>query len=126
MRRIYGWYVQDKLGDTEIAANLNMQKVRAEWGRPWTAPMVKSILTNEKYIGRVVFNRGSAKMSTPRISNPEQAWVCTESAFPAIVAPALFKSAIAERQRRNRPKTRDELIACCARSTRSMAKSLAR
>ena len=110
VRRIYGWYVQGKLGDTEIAAKLNAQKVRTEWGRPWTAPMVKSILTNEKYIGRVVFNRGSAKMNMPRISNPERAWVCMEAAFPAIVAPALFKEAIAERQRRNRPKTRAELV----------------
>ena len=110
VRTIYGWYVQDKLGDTEIAAKLNKQKVSAEWGRPWTAPMVKSILTNEKYIGRVVFNRGSAKMNTPRISNPEHTWVCIEAAFPAIVAPAVFRDAIAERQRRNAPKTRVELI----------------
>lgn len=110
VRHVYGWYVQDKLGDTEIAAKLNTQKIRAEWGRPWTAPMVKSILTNEKYIGRVVFNRGSAKMSTPRISNPERAWVRVEAAFPAIVAPAVFKDAIEERQRRSMPKTRDDLI----------------
>lgn len=109
VQQIYRWYVQDKLGDTGIAAMLNTQKVSAECGRSWTAPMVKSILTNEKYIGRLVFNRGSAKMSTPRVPNPVHSWVCIEAAFPAIVAPASFKQAIAERQRRSRPKTRDEL-----------------
>lgn len=110
VREIYRWYVEDRLGDTEIAEKLNAQNVIAEWGRSWTAPMVKSILTNEKYIGRLVFNRGSAKMNMPRVPNPVPSWVCIEAAFPAIVAPASFKQAIAERQRRNRPKTRAELV----------------
>lgn len=110
IKQIYGWFVHDKLGDAEIAAKLNAQKVPTEWRRPWTPWMVKSILTNEKYVGRIMFNRGSAKMKSPRAPNPQEEWICIDGAFPAIVAPQLFKKAAEERRRRNRSKTPDELL----------------
>lgn len=110
VQAIYRWFVHDKLGDTEIARLLNAQNVAAEWARPWTAPMVKSILTNEKYIGRIMFNRGSAKMSSARVLNPLEDWVCIDDAFPAIVTPQLFKNAAEVRRQRNRPRTADELL----------------
>jgi DNA invertase Pin-like site-specific DNA recombinase len=110
VQQIYRWFVHAKLGDMEIATKLNVQKVATEWRRPWTAWMVKSILTNEKYTGRIIFNRGSAKMSSPRVPNPQEEWICMNDAFPAIVTPQLFKQAAEERKRRNQPKTSDELL----------------
>lgn len=110
VQQIYRWFVDDKLGDTEIAAKLNALKVPTEWRRPWTPFLVKSILTNEKYIGRIMFNRGSSKMSTPRALNPPDDWICIDDAFPPIVTPQLFEKAADERLRRNRPKTSDELL----------------
>jgi DNA invertase Pin-like site-specific DNA recombinase len=110
VRQIYQWFVHDKLSDVKIAARLNEQKVITECRRPWTPAMVKSILTNEKYVGRVLYNRGSAKMSGLRTSNPQEEWITVDDAFPAIVAPRLFKKAVAERRWRSREKTRDELV----------------
>ncbi|WP_373991909.1 recombinase family protein [Duganella sp. BuS-21] len=111
IRQIYAWYVEDKLGDTAIAAKLNALKVKSEWRRPWTPAQVKTILTNEKYVGRIMFNRGSAKMSTARHANPANDWICIDDDLPAIVAPQLFKKAVEERLRRNRDKTDNELLA---------------
>lgn len=110
VRKIYEWFVHGKLGDTKIAAMLNETPVATECGRPWTAAMVKSILINEKYLGRVMYNRGSAKMSSLRVLNAKEDWICIDDAFPAMVSSQLFKSAAEERQRRNRQKDRDELI----------------
>lgn len=110
VQTIYQWFVRDKFGDTEIAGKLNARKVPTEWKRPWTPAMIKSILTNEKYIGRILFNRGSAKMSSPRKSNPQEDWICIDGTFPAMVAPKLFRKAAEERLRRNRSKTPDELV----------------
>nr|WP_315256591.1 recombinase family protein [uncultured Duganella sp.] len=110
VQRIYKWFVHDKLGDTKVAAMLNEQQVATECGRPWTAAMVKSILINEKYLGRVMYNRGSAKMSGLRIPNPREDWICVDDAFPAMVSAQLFKQAADERKQRNREKDRDELI----------------
>jgi DNA invertase Pin-like site-specific DNA recombinase len=111
VRQIYHWFVHDKLSDIKIAARLNEQKVVTECSRPWTAAMVKSILTNEKYIGRVLYNRGSAKMSGLRVQNPQDEWICVDDAFPPIVTPLLFKKASDERRWRNREKTPAELLA---------------
>lgn len=110
VQQIYHWFVHEKMGDTEIAARLNELKIPTEWRRPWTPFLVKSILTNEKYIGRIMFNRGSAKMSTPRTLNPPEDWICIDEAFPPIVTPQLFEKAADERLQRNRPKTSGELL----------------
>ncbi len=111
VRQIYRWFVDDKLGDTEIAAKLNAKKVDTGRRRPWTPALVKGILTNEKYTGRVMFNRGSAKMSSPRTDNPVENWICIDDAFQAIVTPRLFKKAVDERLRRGARWTNDELLA---------------
>lgn len=111
VRQIYAWYLHDKLGDRAIAALLNAKKVKSQWTRPWTAAQVKTILTNEKYVGRIMFNRGSAKMSSARRPNPRDDWICIDDSLPPIVSPKLFEEAAEERQRRNRDKTDAELLA---------------
>lgn len=111
VREIYVWYVHEKLSDSAIAARLNAQNVKSQWPRPWTPAQVKTILTNEKYAGRVMFNRASAKMSTPRQPNPPDEWICIDDSLPAIVPTKLFEQAIDERRRRNRDKTDSELLA---------------
>lgn len=110
VRSIYHWYVHEKLGDAAIAARLNAMRVPSESRRPWTAWLVKGILTNEKYIGRLVFNRGSAKMSQPRTLNAADDWICIDQALPPIVSVELFEAATTERQRRLQGKTNDQLL----------------
>lgn len=102
IRQIYQWYVSDKLGDTEIAAKLNELNVPTAWRGPWSAWLVKNILTNAKYAGRMIFNRGSSKMGSSRKINQPEDWISIDDALPAIVTAELYDAAMEERQRRMR------------------------
>src|SRR5262249_32111398 len=67
-----------------LAAELNRRGVPTERGRPWTRQGVLGIVTNEKYIGNLIFNRTSAKLRGPRVRNPKEQWLRTDGAFRAI------------------------------------------
>jgi DNA invertase Pin-like site-specific DNA recombinase len=109
VRQIYAWYLQDNFNDTKIAALLNERKVKSTTGRAWTPALVKTILTNPKYAGRAVFNRGSSKLSAPRELNAPAEWINAEVVAP-MVTPETFEQALAERERRTMDKDRETLI----------------
>ncbi|TFW17549.1 recombinase family protein [Duganella callida] len=111
VRQIYSWFVDNHFTDTGIVTLLNQRKVESGTGRPWTPWLVKSILTNEKYAGRVVFNRGSAKLTGLRRLNPVDEWVCKVDLLPPIVSPALFDMAQEERKKRFAPMDRERVLA---------------
>jgi len=110
VRQIYAWYLDDYYGDTLIARILNEKKVPAERGGLWKPWHVKAVLTNEKYMGKVVFNRGTAKLSSKRQANPREDWITVDGMFPPIVHPDVFQRAADERTRRMQPKDQAALI----------------
>lgn len=110
VRQIYDWYVSGEKGDTAIAAELNGRGVISESGRTWTPPVVVSILTNEKYIGTVVYNRKSYKLQGVVCDNPRPAWIRKPKAFPALIDPAIFHRAQEIRRERAERYTRQELL----------------
>lgn len=110
VRRIYYLYLVEKLGDTRISELLNAEKIPGEAGRKWTPFKVKSILTNEKYMGSIVFNRRSAKLKSAQIMNPREAWVCIDDGLPAMISAEVFQQAIQERSYRLQPWGREELL----------------
>ena len=110
VRRIYSLYLDEKLSEAAIARKLNAEGVRSEMGRPWTQAMVNSLLTNVKYIGSLVFNRRSCKLSTRREHNARDEWIVNEGAIESLLTPELFERAEAERIRRNRRYSASELI----------------
>ncbi len=110
VRQIYDWYVSREKGDTAIAAELNARGIASESGRPWTAPVVVSILTNEKYIGTVVYNRKSYKLQGDACDNPRAAWIKKPRAFDALIDPAIFGRAQDLRRQRAERYTRQELL----------------
>lgn len=110
VRRMYSWYVDDLLSDTGIAKLLNQKKVRTECGRLWNPWLVKGILTNEKYMGKVIFNRGSSKLKGARVPNSRQDWICVDDALAPIISPTLFQRAKEERLRRVSPIDREALL----------------
>lgn len=110
VRRIYQWYVTDGLGDTEIAARLNELAVPSETTRPWTAWLIRGILTNEKYVGNLVFNRRSFKLSRDVVHNPADEWIRRNEQFPALIQRSQFDRAAEVRRRRQRGPTDDELL----------------
>jgi hypothetical protein len=110
VRQIYAWYLDDHYGDTEIANMLNEKKVPAERTGPWKPWHVKAVLTNEKYMGKVVFNRGTAKLSSPRRLNAREDWICVDNILPPIIEPAVFQRTLDERARRMQPKSQEALL----------------
>ena len=110
VRRIYKWYVTDGIGDTEIAARLNESSIPSESTRPWTAWLVRGILTNEKYLGNLVFNRRSFKLSRDVVYNPADEWIRRNDQFPALIPRALFDQAAEVRRRRQQGPTDEELL----------------
>ncbi|KQQ40449.1 hypothetical protein ASF61_06760 [Duganella sp. Leaf126] len=112
---IFKWYAADQIGDRRIAAVLNEQNVASESGRPWTGALIRGMLRNEKYIGNLVFNKGSYKLKKTAVRNPPHLWVRCDGAFPPIVPLELFHAARAERCDRNYRYTTEELMATLQR-----------
>lgn len=111
VRKIYEWYLNDKLSDTAIANRLNVLKVSTATGGKWVAADVLNILTNEKYIGNLTYNRCSSKLRTSTLPNPPELWKRKVGAFPGIVSPEVFHEVILQRKHRHKRWTVDDLIA---------------
>ena len=110
IHRVYAMYLDEKLSDTGIADRLNNDQVPSELGRRWSAWNVKSLLTNEKYIGSIVFNRSTQRLRSARRPNDADKWIRVHDAFEGIVDKELFQQAQVERARRNRQWTDGEML----------------
>ena len=108
--RIYRWFVDDNLTESEIAERLNTQGIRTDLGRDWTRATVREVLSNEKYIGNNVYNRRSFKLKKHRVVNGPDMWIKKEGAFEGIVPPELFYTAQGILRARAHRYTDDELI----------------
>lgn len=128
VRRMYELYLA-KMSEPAIARMLNEESILSEFNRPWTAHMVKTVLTNAKYMGTLAYNRRSCKLSKPRRPNPPRDWVVNEDAIEPLLPRSLFEQAQRERARRIRRYQPDELIgllqACWQRNGKISAKLIA-
>jgi DNA invertase Pin-like site-specific DNA recombinase len=103
VKRIFNGLIAQNKTIVGITADLNCEQIPNANGNPWTTQNVLDILTNERYLGNVVFNRTSYKLQQQRVVNPPEMWIRCEGAFPSIIAPATFAAAqeiIAERRQR--------------------------
>jgi len=74
-------------GYRDIAKWLNEKGVPTRKGAPWDAGTVRQILTNELYVGRLVWNRRFYdKDGKTRWRDPSE-WVVHDNAHPAILTP---------------------------------------
>ena len=110
IHRIYDMYLTESMSDTSIARRLNLEGVHNEFGRTWSPYHVKQVLTNDKYTGTLVFNRSTQRLKSSRRANAQAAWVRVEDAFDAIVPRELLEDARAERNRRRRQWSDDEML----------------
>ena len=53
--------------ESEIAAILNAQGMKTDFGREWNRATVHQVLTNEKYIGNNVYHRTSCKLKKKHV-----------------------------------------------------------
>ena len=90
---MYQWFIEEGLTPSDIAGRLNGMEIRTDVGRRWSSESVRSVLTNEKYIGNNVYNRQSFKLKKLQVDNPPEMWIRKDGAFEAVVAPDVFYTA---------------------------------
>lgn len=108
--RIYDWFINDGLVESEIAKRLNDLGVTTDLERAWTRSTVHQVLTNEKYIGNNVYNRTSFKLKKHKVVNEPQLWIRKESAFEGIVPTEAFYTVQGMIRARFKRFTNEELI----------------
>jgi len=110
VNRIYHWFVDDNLLESEIAERLNDEHILTDLGRAWTRATVREVLSNEKYIGNNVYNRRSFKLKKMRVVNSPEMWIKKEGAFEGIVPAHLFYTAQGILRERAHRFSNEELI----------------
>jgi len=110
VNQMFGWFINEGLAESQIAAKLNQQGVLTDLRREWTRATVHQVLTNEKYVGANIFNRVSFKLKKLRVVNPPEMWIRRDDAFEAVVAPDIFYTAQGIIRARARRFTDQELL----------------
>ena len=90
VRWMYQAFVTEGKSETEIAASLNAQGIKTDFGREWTRATVHEVLTNEKYIGNNVYHRTSFKLKCKHVTNPPEKWIRKEGAYQGIIEREIF------------------------------------
>ncbi|SFN37761.1 Site-specific DNA recombinase [Bradyrhizobium sp. Rc3b] len=101
IRCIFDQFVNARQSYSEIRRALNDANIANHNGRPWTDGMIPTILGNENYIGKTVYNRTSRRLGERLVKNPAHAWVHGAAAIEPIVDPDIFARAqklLAERR----------------------------
>ena len=90
VRRMYQAFATEGKLETEIAASLNAQGIKTDFGREWNRGTVHEVLINEKYIGNNVYHRTSCKLKKKHVNNPPDKWIRKEGAYQGIVEREIF------------------------------------
>lgn len=108
---IFKRYAIDRKVPDQIAAELNKRSVsRAPFG-PWNNMNVREILTNEKYMGNLVFNRQNLRLKSHWLRTRPDEWIRAEGVLPPIISKKLFNAAQHRLRQAHRPDyTTDDLL----------------
>jgi DNA invertase Pin-like site-specific DNA recombinase len=90
VRSIFRQFVLEK-SETKIAHRLNSAGIACPTGHPWTDWIIHNMLSNENYIGNIVYDRHSYRLREHRRWNPPDRWARKVGAFEPVVAPELFE-----------------------------------
>ncbi|TIT11042.1 MAG: hypothetical protein E5W74_14415 [Mesorhizobium sp.] len=115
VRWIFDQFVNEGKTKREIANALNARGMVTDHGRPWSIRSVKTVLTHEKYIGNVIWNRSSSRLTSQRTRNPASVWIRVENASAPIVSPELFDRAQVEAKARLFRMTDNQMLAPLAK-----------
>lgn len=97
VRRIYSMFVSERMPIKAIARQLNAEGLRNPIGRPWGYMPLRRILSDEMYIGTLVFGQTSARAGQPPRRQPSSTWLRVRNAIPAIVDEEIFRRAAQRR-----------------------------
>jgi DNA invertase Pin-like site-specific DNA recombinase len=109
VRSIFESFVAGGNSTRAIAEALNEQGIANVTGRRWTVLCVHRVLSNENYIGTLVWNRESLKLKAKRRRNPADEWVRVEGVEPTLVSRCVFGAAQAKLRDRPQPTQQSRL-----------------
>ncbi|NYG44866.1 hypothetical protein GGD67_002314 [Bradyrhizobium sp. IAR9] len=101
IRCIFDQFVNGRKSYSEIRRQLNEASIANHNDPLWTDGMIPTILANENYIGKTIYNRTSRRLGQKLVKNPDHAWVRGAAAVEPIVDPGIFARAqklLAERR----------------------------
>jgi len=90
VRRIFRSFVEERKSESAIAREINADNLPTSNGKRWKPESVTRLLTNEKYLGHIVFNRTSFKLGQKRVANPSEMWVRGDNALIPMIDQGLF------------------------------------
>lgn len=97
VRKCFELYNSGSEGTKSIAGYLNSNKVKTRRGKEWRADGVKRLITNEKYIGRVIIGKLKNAEVTSETKTKQKAeeaeWRVIENGIPAIINEETFNKA---------------------------------
>ena len=117
VRLIFDMYVNDKIGATRIADKLNAMGLKTRNGGNFTRSSVGFILSNEVYIGKIIYNkRRKIKKKMPEdkqkcLVNPKDRWIVAEGLHCPIIDKDLFYRAQKIRLARSNPPSNNGIVA---------------
>src|SRR5215471_10302395 len=90
VRWIFRAFAVEKKSLRAITDCLSTRGIKNAAGTPWTKDGVRVVLKNERYIGNLVYNKSSCKLSMRRTRNPPEIWIRGLGAVEPIVERELF------------------------------------
>ncbi|HSW46241.1 MAG TPA: recombinase family protein [Phycisphaerae bacterium] len=106
VQEIFTLFTEKGFHERQIAGHLNARGIPSPGGLTWGVATVRHILTNQQYVGSVVYNRTTQRLKEKRRRNPWDQWIITPNAYTPIITPALYETAQAifeARKRRHLP-----------------------
>jgi len=111
VREIYRLFLDELLTEPEIAQRLIAKRIQPGANKKWTRSVVRSILTNHKYIGSYIYNRLSLKLGLERTHNPPEEWIRKPNAIKPLVSEEVFQRVQELFAERSRRRSSDQLLA---------------
>lgn len=100
IKQIFTWALAN-LTPAEIATKLNQQKIPSRRGGQWHDSTIRNILSNQAYIGNVVYQQSFSDDQYRRHkNNGTLEKILLEGHHPALISPEVFKQVQAIMQRR--------------------------
>jgi len=93
VRRIFEECAHLRYGAQQIAEGLNRDGIPSPGGAEWDADNIREILTNEHYIGTVVYNKSTSRLLSRPRANPRKEWIQAPLAFQGIIPKELYQKA---------------------------------
>lgn len=111
VERVYRMFVRDGRSSTQIADQFNREGFRTQRGNLWSQNAIDRVLSNEKYIGNIVYNRVSAKLRGRAVRNAPADWVRVEGVIEPILSKKLFLAAQQKLRDRGKMPSDEQLLA---------------